>query len=120
MTLVSHLICLCWCGVSFELLLSDLCVDFQFCLLPPECTIVHVDQKEDEDHCVSGLGNPVGTEEAEDIDDENEQAYILKARIVTPKIPQKNLTFRKFIQKCHKNGTKMTQNGPNWPKYDPK
>ena len=45
-------------------------------IVTPVCTIVHIDQTEDEDHCVSGLGNPVGTEEAEDIDDENEQGVL--------------------------------------------
>ena len=40
-------------------------------------------------------------------------AYILKARIPTPTIPQKKWTFRKFVQKCHKTARK-------WPKMTPK
>ena len=50
------------------------------------------------------------------------QSYILKASLVTTTIPQKNWTFRKFVQKCHKmtqKWPKMTQSGPKWPENDP-
>ena len=50
--------------------------DLTIILLITPVVLVQVDQKEDEDHCVSGLGNPVGTEEAGDIDDENEQGVL--------------------------------------------
>ena len=53
------------------------------------------------------------------------QPYILKARIAGFVIPQKNFTFRKGLQKCHKmaqkwpkmaqSGPNMTPNGPKWP-----
>ena len=46
--------------------------------------------------------------------------YILKARILTPTIPQKKLNFPQICPKMPQNGPKMTQNGPKWPKYDPK
>ena len=58
----------------------------------------------------------------------NTGAYILKASIGTPTIPQKNWTFRKCVQKCHKmaqkwpkwpnkaqSGPNITPNGPKWP-----
>ena len=55
------------------------------------------------------------------------QAYILKAKILTPTIPQKNLNFPQICPKMPKNGPKMTQSGPNmtqngpkWPKNNPK
>ena len=47
-------------------------------------------------------------------------AYILKARIVTPTIPRKNLNFPQICPKMPQNCPKMTQNGPKWPKFDPK
>ena len=43
-------------------------------------------------------------------------AYILKASLVTPTIPQKNLTFPQICPKMQQNGPKMTQNDPKWPK----
>ena len=65
------------------------------------------------------------------------QTYILKATPTTPTEPQKNWTFRKFVQKCHEMAQKwpkmilkgpkitpkwpkITPNGPKWPKYDSK
>ena len=50
-------------------------------------------------------------------------AYILKASLVTPTIPQKNLNFPQICPKMPQNGPKrpkITQNAPKWPKYDPK
>ena len=51
------------------------------------------------------------------------RAYILKARIWTPTIPQKNLNFPQICPKMPQNGPKMAKNDPKcpkWPKYDPK
>ena len=58
------------------------------------------------------------------------QTYILKATPTTPTEPQKNWTFRKFVQKCHEmaqkwpqmtqSGPNVTQKGPKLPKNDPK
>ena len=56
--------------------------------------------------------------------------YILKASPTTPMGPQKNWTFRKFVQICHEmaqkwpkmtqSGPNMTSKGPKWPKNYPK
>ena len=43
-------------------------------------------------------------------------SYILKVRILTPTIPQKNLNFPQICQKMPQNGPKMAQNDPKWPK----
>ena len=43
-------------------------------------------------------------------------AYILKARILTPTIPQKNLNFPQICPKMPQNGPKMAKNDPKWPK----
>ena len=42
--------------------------------------------------------------------------YILKARIVTPTIPQTNLNFPQICPKMQQNGPKMAKNDPKWPK----
>ena len=46
--------------------------------------------------------------------------YILKASLVTPTIPHKNLSFPQICPKMPRNGPKITLNDPKWPKYDPK
>ena len=43
-------------------------------------------------------------------------AYILKARILTPTIPQKKLNFPQICPKMPQNGPKMAKNDPKWPK----
>ena len=47
-------------------------------------------------------------------------AYILKASLVTPTIPQKKLNFSQSCPKMPQKGPKMAKNDPKWPKYDPK
>ena len=46
-------------------------------------------------------------------DERVSHAYILKASLVTPTIPQKNMNFPKNCPKMPQNGPKMTPNGPN-------
>ena len=46
----------------------------------------------------------------------NQTPYILKARILTTTIPQKNLNFPQICPKMPQNGPKMAKNDPKWPK----
>ena len=51
------------------------------------------------------------------------KAYILKARISTPKIPHKielSANLSRNATKMAQKWPKMTPNGPTWPKHEPK
>ena len=46
----------------------------------------------------------------------HQKSYILKARILTPTIPQFFFNFPQICPKMPQNGPKITQSGPKWPK----